>query len=155
MARAEDDNRLQVLREEYVTALRENESLLEQREHAALQNDVRQQDQQNPPQLFRSANPMSLSPEEVQAALPWAVELHQQQLMRQERIKEIARLMGDAGTSEKVGKHRKLVAIATGIKEDDLDNMSEELLESLQATQTADLSNGPRTPPTLPVLEVS
>ena len=69
-------------------------------------------------------------------------------------VRSIAALLGDAGASEKIGKHRRLVAIATGVKEDELDMMSGELLESLQATQGNLLTNqvdidGPNTPPSL------
>jgi transcription factor MBP1 len=65
-------------------------------------------------------------------------------------------LLGDAGTSEKIGKHRKLVAIATGIKEDELDQMSGELLESLDANQGHAVSDGPQTPPhVMAALEVA
>ena len=148
MAKAEDDARMQMLRQEYDVCLRETESLLEQKEHASLQKRVLQQDQLAPPQAFRSANGQPLNQDEVRAALPWAMELYRQQSTRRQLVREIARLMGDAGTSEKIGKHRKLVAIATGIKEDELDHMSGELLESLQATQGGVVNGaGPQTPP--------
>lgn len=135
MAKAEDDSKLNLLRGQYEQCLRETESLLEQMEHATLQNEVLQQDQQTPPHAFRSANSQPLSHQEMQATLPWAIELLRQQQNRRQLVQEIAKLMGDAGTSERVGKHRKLVAIATGLKEDELDAMSIELLESLEATQ--------------------
>ncbi|KAI1613019.1 hypothetical protein EDD36DRAFT_253006 [Exophiala viscosa] len=143
MAKVEDASKLPALRQEYEVLLNDMQSLLEQKEHNTLQNEIFQQDQQANPQAFRYTNPQPLSPDEVRAALPWAVELNQQQAMRQYWVKKIAQLMGEAGTSEKVGKHRKLVAIATGMKEDELDNMSEELLESLQANQ----GHAPQTPP--------
>ncbi|RMZ78536.1 hypothetical protein DV737_g3833, partial [Chaetothyriales sp. CBS 132003] len=56
--------------------------------------------------------------------------LQREQVRRRCLVHDIAMLMGDAGTSEKIGKHRKLVAIATGLKEDELDHMSEELLDN-------------------------
>jgi len=59
--------------------------------------------------------------------VPWAIELNNQQQQRRYWVKETAKLMGDAGASERMGKHRKLVALATGLKEEDLDGMSEEL----------------------------
>jgi hypothetical protein len=146
MAKAEDSSKIAALRQEYESSLHEMESLLEQKEHTTLQQQILQQDQQTDPQAFRYANSQSLSHEEMRAALPWAIELHRQQEIRKHKVKEIARLMGDAGTSEKIGKHRKLVAIATGLKEEELDNMSEELLESLQANQVADAGSHPHTP---------
>ena len=147
MAKVEDDARMQLLRLEYDACLRETESLLEQKEHAGLQQQVLQQDQLTPPQAFRSANGQPLSQDEMRAALPWAIELFRQQSTRRQLVREIARLTGDAGTSEKIGKHRKLVAIATGIKEEELDQMSGELLESLEATQGNAVSSAPQTPP--------
>lgn len=147
MAKADDDARLQMLRHEYDASLRETESLLEQKEHADLQKQVLQQDQQTPPQAFRSASGQPLTQDELRAALPWAIELFRQQNNRRQLVREIAMLMGDAGTSEKIGKHRKLVAIATGIREDELDNMSGELLDSLEATQGNAVSSGHQTPP--------
>jgi transcription factor MBP1 len=147
MAKAEDDSRMQMFRHEYDACLADTESLLEQKEHAGLQQSVLQHDQQAPPHAFRSANVQALTEDEMRAALPWAIELSRQQGNRRQLVREIARLMGDAGTSEKIGKHRKLVAIATGIKEDELDQMSGELLESLEATQGNAISSGPQTPP--------
>jgi transcription factor MBP1 len=145
MAKAEDDSKLHAMRGQYEALLRENESLLEQRDHGALQSQVRLQDQQAPSQAFRSANPRPLTPEEIRAALPWAKELNRQQMRRRDNVRTIARLMSDAGTSERIDKHRKLVSIATGLKEDELDAMSVELLESLEATQ-GNVVTGPNTP---------
>jgi transcription factor MBP1 len=151
MAKTADDSdaRLNALRNQYEQCLRETESLLEQAEHGTLQAAVRAHDTQTPVQAFRSSNPTPLTPLEMAGTLPWAVELLRLQQGRRELVVEIARLMGDAGTGERVGKHRKLVAIATGLREDELDGMSGELLESLQATQGVGREEGegrPRTP---------
>ena len=148
MAKAEDDSELNILRGQYEACVRENESLLEQKEHSTLQNEVLLQDQQAAPQAFRSANPRPLTQDELRATVSWVLELYRQQSRRRELVREVAQLLGDAGTSEKIGKHRKLVSIATGLKEEELDTMSVELLESLEATQVA-VMNGPKTPPTL------
>jgi len=150
-AQAETDERAQELRDEYDALLFETQSLLEQKDHTVLQNDVRQRDQQSNPQAFRSANPRQLAPEEMQAALPWAIELNNQQTIRRHHIRDIADLTASAGTGERIGKHRKLVAIATGLKEDDLDQMSTELLESLQATYSPD---NPQTPQMIAQMQV-
>ena len=154
MARTDEEGNIIALRQEYDTRLKETESLLEQKEHNAVQTEVLQQDQMNAPHAFRSANPQPLSQDEMRAALPWALELYVQQKRRRDMVKGIAILLGDAGASEKIGKHRRLVAIATGVKEEELDMMSGELLESLQATQAGLLStqvemDGPNTPPSL------
>ncbi|OAG38224.1 hypothetical protein AYO21_07557 [Fonsecaea monophora] len=147
MAKVEDVSKIPTLRQEYDECLREVESLLEQKEHAALQNEVFQQDQQTSPEAFRFPNTSALSPDEIRAVVPWAVELNNQQNLRRQWVKDIAKLMSEAGAGEKVGKHRKLVAIATGLKEDELDDMSVELLESLQGNQAG---NPPQTPPHAP-----
>jgi transcription factor MBP1 len=147
MAKAEDDSKLNAMRGQYEALLRENESLLEQKDHSTLQQEVRNQDQQAPSQAFRSANPRPLTQEEIRAALPWAKELNRQQMRRRDNVRNIARLMSDAGTSERIGKHRKLVSIATGMKEDELDAMSIELLESLEATQGNVVAGPTTTPP--------
>ena len=154
MAKIADETTMAGLRQRYEAALKETQSLLEQKEHSAVHNEVLQQDQKNPPQAFRSTNPRPLTQDEMRAALPWAIELNAQQKKRRELVQEIAVSMGDAGTSEKIGKHRRLVAIATGLKEDELDGMSEEILESLRATQGSMVTNsveidGPSTPPTM------
>jgi len=147
MAKAGDDSELNMLRGQCDACVRETESLLEQKEHSSLQAEILMQDKQVPAQAFRGANSRALTQEEMRSTLPWTFELYRQQARRQDLVKEVARLTGDAGTSEKIGKHRKLVSIATGLREEELDMMSVELLESLEATQVAVL-NGPRTPPT-------
>ena len=155
MAQIEDENKVQVLRQEYESCLRGTESFLEQKEHSGLQREILQQDQQAPSRAFRSANSIPLSHDEMRSALPWAIELFRQQDSRRQQVREIARLMGDAGTSEKVGTHRKLVAIATGLKEDELDSMSGELLESLEATQGGATANAHTPPHVMAGLEVA
>lgn len=136
VAQVTDDESLQALRDECNTLLIETQSLLEQKDHTVLQKDVRQRDQQTNPQAFRSANPRGLTQEEMRAALPWAMELNNQQKIRRHLISEIAKLTAAAGVGERVGKNRKLVAIATGINEDQLDQMSAELLDNLQAANS-------------------
>ena len=150
-AQAEADDNAQQLQTEYEALLAETQSLLEQKDHAVLQNDVRQRDQLTNPQAFRSANPRGLTQDDMAAALPWAIELNNQQTIRRQLIKDIADLTASAGTGERIGKHRKLVAIATGLREDDLDQMSTELLESLQATYSPD---NPQTPQMVAQMQV-
>lgn len=150
-AQANHDEKMQELRNEYETLIFESRSLIEQKDHATLQNDVRQRDQQTNPGSFRSANPAALTQHEMQAALPWAIELNTQQHIRRQLVRDIADLNASAGTGERIGKHRKLVAIATGLKEDELDNMSTEILESLQATYSP---GNPRTPQLVAQMQV-
>ena len=131
------------LRNEFDQLIAESQSLLEQKDHSALQNNVRQRDQQTNPTAFRSANPSALTQQEIQVALPWAIELNNQQQIRRQLIRDVAELTAAAGTGERIGKHRKLVAIATGLKEDDLDVMSSEILDSLQATHDTERPTTP------------
>ena len=151
MSKGDEPGQIPSLRHEYEMLLCETESLLEQKEHSSLQREVLQQDSQLQPHSFKSHNPTPLNQEEIRAALPWTIDLLAQQKRRRQLVREVARLMGEAGTSEKIGKHRKLVAIATGLKEEELDAMSGELLESLEATQGSVVADGPgpRTPPRL------
>ena len=148
---AEDPPHIQALRVEYEAARRETESLVERSEHARLQAEVRAHDEQTPSHLFRAATiangnttpslmengnlnaPVELSLPELQSSAPWAIDLAHQQARRRQLVRDISGLHGDANSSERINKHRKLVAMATGIKEDDLDPMAGELLASLQA----------------------
>ena len=135
MAKADDESRIPQLRTAYEATLREMESLLEQLEHTTLQSEILLQDQQSPNHAFRVNNPNFLTQDEMRAALPWAKELHQQQMRRRALVRTVATSMAEVGTtSERIGMHRKLVAMATGLQEEELDEMSEELLESLEAT---------------------
>lgn len=138
---------VQALRAEYEAATRETESLLERAEHARLQAEVRSHDERTPPHLFRAAtnngnNPTFTSPDlslqDLQELAPWAIELSHQQQRRRQLVHDIASLHGDANSSERINKHRKLVAMATGINESDLDGMASELLESLAANAEAE-----------------
>lgn len=150
-AQSESEDRLNEIRTELQVLTAETQSLLEQKDHRKLQDDVRKRDEQANPQAFRSANPAALTNQEMQAALPWAIELHNQQQIRRQLICDIADLTASTGTGERVGKHRRLVAVATGFKEEDLDMMSDELLESLQITHDP---NNPLTPQLVAQMEV-
>lgn len=131
MARAEDGHKVNNRRERYEGMVRENESLLEQGEHPDLQDRVLIEDRKLPTQLFDDTNRKQPSHQELQDVLPLARELCNQQQKRRALVKDIARLRGDAGTGEKVGIHRKLVAMATSLPEDQLDAMSGELIDHL------------------------
>ena len=146
MAKAQDETQLPSLRASYAQGLHTHGSLLEQKDHATLQAEVLAQDKQTPNHLFQNSADGSFSQEEMQAAIPWARELYSQQKKRRRLVQETAQNMGDVGASERIGKLRMLVSLATNMPEDTLDDMSAELLESLDPSQTA-LENGPKTPP--------
>lgn len=147
MTQVKDESEMNTVRDEYEALLQEIESLLERKDHGTLQSKVLAQDQQAPAQAFRSANPQPLAEEEIHAALPLAKELHRQQMRRRQNIRKIARLMGDAASSETIGRLSKLVSITTGLNEEQLDAISIELLESLEANQ----GTVPFQPPMIPV----
>lgn len=149
MARNQDESQIQASRTRYSEGLRGGESLLEQKDHAMLQGDVLTHDKQTSNQSFRNNNPLPLSQEEMKAAVPWIKKLYRNQRKRQRLVRDIGQSMADVGTSERIGKHRRLVSLATQLREDDLDAMSGELLDSLDPTQTpvTALKDGvPKTP---------
>jgi hypothetical protein len=51
---------------------------------------------------------------------------------RREAVRALLQQKADAGVSTKLDMHRKLVALATGLKEDELDPMSAELADTLE-----------------------
>ncbi|EED19410.1 APSES transcription factor, putative [Talaromyces stipitatus ATCC 10500] len=51
---------------------------------------------------------------------------------RREAVRELLQQKADAGVSTKLDMHRKLVALATGLKEDELDPMAAELADTLE-----------------------
>ncbi|KAL3482247.1 hypothetical protein BJX99DRAFT_243225 [Aspergillus californicus] len=55
-----------------------------------------------------------------------------EQKTRRVAVRELAQQRADAGVSTKFDVHRKLVALATGLKEEDLDPMAAELAETLE-----------------------
>lgn len=54
------------------------------------------------------------------------------QKVRRTALRELAQQTADAGVSTKFDVHRKLVALATGLKEEELDPMAAELAETLE-----------------------
>ncbi|RAH85390.1 apses transcription factor [Aspergillus japonicus CBS 114.51] len=58
------------------------------------------------------------------------------QKARRAAVKDLAQQTADAGVSTKFDVHRKLVALATGLKEEDLDPMAAELAETLEFDRT-------------------
>ncbi|KAJ5538716.1 KilA N-terminal/APSES-type HTH DNA-binding [Penicillium frequentans] len=79
-----------------------------------------------------SPNAPSLSPEELIAQYQLARELCAAQKKRRNAVRDLAQQTADAGVSTKFDVHRKLVALATGLKEEELDPMAAELAETLE-----------------------
>ncbi|KAJ5111542.1 hypothetical protein N7532_002077 [Penicillium argentinense] len=104
------------------------ESLLEQTQYA----DLAQQLNTGAPPEAPRVNPSSLSPEELVVRYQLARELCTAQKTRRGTVKDLAQQTADAGVSTKFDVHRKLVALATGLKEEELDPMAAELAETLE-----------------------
>ena len=103
------------------------ESLLEQTHHSALSAQL------------AAAGPISstidastLGPDELLHRYQLARELCTAQKTRRDTIRALAQQTADAGVSTKFDVHRKLVALATGLKEEELDPMAAELAETLE-----------------------
>ncbi|KAJ6112208.1 hypothetical protein N7523_008269 [Penicillium sp. IBT 18751x] len=103
------------------------ESLLEQTHQRALS-----------PQLAAAGSVSSttdaspLGPEELLHRYQLARELCAAQKTRRDTVRALAQQTADAGVSTKFDVHRKLVALATGLKEEELDPMAAELAETLE-----------------------
>jgi len=134
------------------------ESLLEQTHYTALA-----------PQLaaagpaISTADASSLGPDELLRRYNLARELCAAQKTRRDTVRDLAQQTADAGVSTKFDVHRKLVALATGLKEEELDPMAAELAETLEfdrmngkgaspgpehrlRNESATLPSGPRVP---------
>ena len=125
------------LRAAYEEKIAETQSLLEQFDHSSIKSRMTAADQSTPQSLFRRSNPNTpLTNNELHAIIPWAKQLHAEQCRRRDLIRLTASLMSEAANNEKIGMHRKLVSLATGVKDEDLDDMADEILESLEGGAT-------------------
>lgn len=101
------------------------ESILEQIQQARLGERLR-----------TTARPESRTEPMSQSELLRKYQLSQQlcsaQRTRRTAVKDLAQQTADAGVSTKFDVHRKLVALATGLKEEELDPMAAELAETLE-----------------------
>lgn len=77
-------------------------------------------------------DPSSLDQEELITRYELARELCIAQQARRATVKDLTQQTADAGVSTKFDVHRKLVALATGLKEEELDPMAAELAEALE-----------------------
>ncbi|KAH8695003.1 putative apses transcription factor [Talaromyces proteolyticus] len=70
--------------------------------------------------------------EELQQRYSLIRSLISAQQSRRTAVRDLVQQKADAGVSTKLDMHRKLVSLATGLKEDELDPMSAELAETLE-----------------------
>ncbi|CEJ57419.1 Putative ANK-repeat protein MBP1 [Penicillium brasilianum] len=104
------------------------ESLLEQLQYARLSSQLNH----GVPFENPKAEPSSLGQEELVERFNLARSLVAAQKTRRNAVKDLAQQTADAGVSTKVDVHRRLVALATGVKEEELDPMAAELAETLE-----------------------
>ena len=104
------------------------ESLLEQVQHRRVSSQL----SKGLPVEAAKAEPSSLSQEDLVERFTLARALVTAQKTRRNAVKDLAQQTADAGVSTKFDVHRKLVALATGLKEEELDPMAAELAETLE-----------------------
>jgi transcription factor MBP1 len=144
MGDIEDEATISERREEYGRLVRENESLLEQIQHVELHHLVRSEEQKVDPALFRDQKTNQL-PEELEEKWRLGNELSQLQKQRRDLVKQCVKHQSHVGTGERTAKYRRLVALTTAQKEEDLDDMSAELLEAVRGDKMDEVI--PSTPP--------
>lgn len=86
------------------------------------------------------------SPHELAQVYQLARELFEAQQAGQQAIRELIQQRADAGVSTKLDVHRKLVSLATGLGEDELDPMSSELADTLEFDRTNEKRSNTQTP---------
>jgi transcription factor MBP1 len=92
------------------------------------------------------------SQEELVKLYQLARELSSAQKTRRAAASNLIQQKADAGVSTKLDTHRKLVALATGLKEEELDPMAAELAETLEFDRINGRSAGVNSPEQRPIL---
>lgn len=124
--------------------LRNNyESLLEQLQRARLRERLA-----SAPIPTQSVVPSSNEQAKLLTTFQLARNLCSEQKTRRTAVRELAQQRADAGVSTNFDVHRKLVALATGLKEDELDPMAAELAETLEFDRLNGKGAGPESPET-------
>ena len=150
----DDDTELNALEEEVTSLSRENESLIEVSQHTDLHRLVRRKEDKVPDS--RRQAPETESQETLQEKVVLSWELYHEQERRKELVKEIVKSEAVAGTSDVVGSYQRLIALAMGIREEDVEALLPELLEAMEGGRDAegdgdapvdgDVGGPPRTP---------
>ncbi|KAL5365004.1 hypothetical protein BJX96DRAFT_158357 [Aspergillus floccosus] len=117
------------------------ESLLEHIQQARLKEHVASM-----PIPMKGQADSSKDPSQLTTVFQLAQKLCAAQKARQGAVKELAQQTADAGVSTKFDVHRKLVALATGLKEEELDPMAAELAETLEFDRMNGKGNGAESP---------
>ena len=124
-------NQYEILRSEF-------ESLIEGSQRADLAKEMFK----IPSNHSSTPHPSSLSQNELLSRFKAARDLAHVQKKRRDTLQELVQQTADAGVSPILNVHRNLVALATGLKEDDLDPMAAELADALEF----DRANNARAP---------
>lgn len=111
----------------YEQLKRNYESLLEQVQHGRLLDRAASM----PPVSERPKLAMT-DHNELMSVYHLSRQLCTAQKVRRGAVRDLAQQTADAGVSTKFDVHRKLVALATGLKEEELDPMAAELAETLE-----------------------
>lgn len=117
---------------------RNYESLLEQIQKSRLLERA--------PTLEDNKPPSTRDHNELMTTYYLSRQLCSAQKVRQTALKDLAQQTADAGVSTKFDVHRKLVALATGLKEDELDPMAAELAETLEFDRMDGKGSGAQSP---------
>lgn len=91
------------------------------------------------------------NPNELVKLYQLAHDLSLAQKTRRAGVIDLIQQKADAGVSTRLDKHRKLVALATGLKEDELDPMSAELAETLEFDRINGKTAGASSPEQRPI----
>lgn len=123
----------------YEQLKRNYESLLEHIQHARLLERGASAPEDSKPPSSRDHN-------ELMTTYYLSRQLCSAQKVRRAAVKDLAQQTADAGVSTKFDVHRKLVALATGLKEEELDPMAAELAETLEFDRMDGKGSGAQSP---------
>jgi hypothetical protein len=145
----EEGEQLEAQLMRYDKVKRDYESLLEQTEQLDLlkrfQASAAESDH-NSQSPLQSQSEHSTTSKDIAEIYQIARELCQAQKARRAAIKDLIQQRADAGVSTKLDVHRKLVSLATGLGEDELDPMSSELADALEFDRANEKRPGGHTP---------
>ncbi|KAK2754702.1 hypothetical protein FQN54_006835 [Arachnomyces sp. PD_36] len=129
-AKQDEGEQVEAQLQRYDEVRKRFESYFEQTQHTNLQKRF-QAALELEPESSSSSKPPS-TPAELTSMYHLALELSRAQQARRAAIHELTQQRADAGVSTKLDVHRRLVSLATGLREDELDPMSAELAETLE-----------------------
>ncbi|OJD15128.1 hypothetical protein AJ78_04585 [Emergomyces pasteurianus Ep9510] len=133
-AKENETEELEAKLERFNRIKRDYESLLEQvqRLHLLKRFQNAAVDSEPQGQARSGGESSSKSPKDLNVLYQVSRQLFEAQQARQQAIKDLIQQRADAGVNTKLDVHRKLVSLATGLPEDELDPMSSELANALE-----------------------